>query len=273
MTSSYEVSYETTIESNDNDLQKLDRGDGNKINEKDSTTNEISEELEEIFDVPEDSILRQKFPLKNKWDFYYLKDDKDLNWIDRLMKVYTFDNLGEFIAFLNEAKPPSLLKNGSDYNLFKNGIKPLWEEDDNVEGGRAVLTLDKSANCEILDNMWKELMLALASEHFADYSDSICGAVCNIRNKGSKISIWTKNSNDEATNKAIARQMVETILNAPGIDKCRKYFESVRFEEHKQASTKSNSSLPPKILVYVKEIANLWKEKEEQQTSSTLASH
>uniref|UniRef100_A0A0K0FME9 EIF-4F 25 kDa subunit n=1 Tax=Strongyloides venezuelensis TaxID=75913 RepID=A0A0K0FME9_STRVS len=263
------MSCETAIDSNEIDQQKtLDRSSGSKINEDDNLNNELNQEDEEEFEVPEDSVLRRKFPMKNKWDLYYLKDDKDMAWLERLMKVYTFDDLGEFIAFLNEAKPPSVLKNGSDYNLFKHGIKPLWEESDNVEGGRAVLTLDKSANCEILDNMWKELMLALTSEHFAEYNNSICGAVCNIRSKGSKISIWTRNASDEATNKAIAKQMVETILNAPGIDKYRKYFESVRFEEHKQASQKNSSSLPPKILVYVKEIANVWKEKEEQQAAS-----
>uniref|UniRef100_A0AC35UBN6 EIF-4F 25 kDa subunit n=1 Tax=Rhabditophanes sp. KR3021 TaxID=114890 RepID=A0AC35UBN6_9BILA len=216
------------------------------------------EEEEEKVDIPTDSIVCKKFPLAHKWDFYFLKDDKDLDWLGRLTMIHTFDELGAFLAFLNEARPPSSLKTGSDYNLFKYKIKPLWEEKENCNGGRAVVTLEKTANTEALDLMWQELMIALVTEQFTGNMDAICGAVCNVRNKGSKISIWTRSANDEESNKAIAKFMVETMLRAPGVDSTRRYFDSVRFEEHKQASSKQSSQLPPKILVYTKDILSTW---------------
>ena len=34
-------------------------------------------------------------------------------------------------------------------------------------------------------------LLCLIGEAFEDYSDEICGAVVNIRNKGDKLALWT----------------------------------------------------------------------------------
>ena len=34
-------------------------------------------------------------------------------------------------------------------------------------------------------------LLCLVGEAFDDYSDEVCGAVVNIRNKGDKIAVWT----------------------------------------------------------------------------------
>ena len=34
-------------------------------------------------------------------------------------------------------------------------------------------------------------MLCLIGEAFDEYSDQICGAVVNIRNKGDKLGLWT----------------------------------------------------------------------------------
>lgn len=35
-------------------------------------------------------------------------------------------------------------------------------------------------------------LLCLIGESFEEYSEDICGAVVNIRNKGDKLSLWTK---------------------------------------------------------------------------------
>lgn len=36
-------------------------------------------------------------------------------------------------------------------------------------------------------------LLCLVGEAFDDYSDDVCGAVVNVRNKGDKIAVWTAN--------------------------------------------------------------------------------
>lgn len=50
--------------------------------------------------------------------------------------------------------------------------------------------------------VYLQLML-LVGESFGEYSDSVCGAVVQIRAKGDKLAIWTKNAADESANVGI----------------------------------------------------------------------
>ena len=56
--------------------------------------------------------------------------------------------------------------------MFKNGIKPMWEDKNNVRGGKWVVILKGSA----LDALWELVLLALIGETLGD-SNEICGAV------------------------------------------------------------------------------------------------
>lgn len=47
-----------------------------------------------------------------------------------------------------------------------------------------------------------QLML-LVGESFGEYSESVCGAVVQIRTKGDKLAIWTKNAADQDANLSI----------------------------------------------------------------------
>lgn len=76
--------------------------------------------------------------------------------------------------------PASQLVQGSDYYLFKEGIKPLWEED-NVRGGRWTIPIDKRHRQQRMDNYWPELIGAMAGEQFGDDGDQICGAMVSVR--------------------------------------------------------------------------------------------
>ena len=43
-------------------------------------------------------------------------------------------------------------------------------------------------------------LLCLIGEAFGDESDQVCGAVINIRAKMDKISVWTREKNNDAAN-------------------------------------------------------------------------
>ena len=91
----------------------------------------------------------------------------------------------EHYSFYDSIRPPSSCI-GCDYNLFKENISPMWEVPENRDGGRLVLSVDKN-RADLLDTLWTELLYALVGNMFGDDTPSICGAVCNIRNKGSKV--------------------------------------------------------------------------------------
>lgn len=136
-----------------------------------------------------------KHPLQNIWTLWYLENDRSKSWEDMQNEITSFDTVEDFWCLYNHIKPPSDIKVGSDYSLFKKGIRPMWEDDANKKGGRWVISLTRCPKNE-LDNLWLDVLLCLIGEAF-DHSDQICGAVVNVRPKNYKISIWTAQGNNE----------------------------------------------------------------------------
>ncbi|XP_039952467.1 eukaryotic translation initiation factor 4E1-like [Bactrocera tryoni] len=138
-----------------------------------------------------------KHPLQNTWTLWYLENDRSKSWEDMQNEITSFDTVEDFWSLYNHIKPPSDIKLGSDYSLFKKGIRPMWEDAGNKQVGRWVITLNKTSKAD-LDNLWLDVLLCLIGEAFEN-SDVVCGAVVNIRGKNNKISIWTANGNNEET--------------------------------------------------------------------------
>ena len=64
-------------------------------------------------------------------------------------------------------------KNINQILTFKEGIKPMWEDDKNKRGGRWLINLDKKQRQNSLDNFWLEVMLCLIGESFDDHSQYV----------------------------------------------------------------------------------------------------
>ncbi|VDM28951.1 unnamed protein product [Toxocara canis] len=112
-------------------------------------------------------------------------------------------------------QPPSSLNWGADYYMFKEGIKPMWEDDNNIKGGRWLIVIDRQRRAQSLDEYWLELLLAITGEQFEDYGDQICGAAVNVRQRGDKvISLWTRDSYRDEANLRIG-QIMKVKLNIP----------------------------------------------------------
>lgn len=95
----------------------------------------------------------------------------------------------DFFTFYRHLKRPSTLPLVSDYHIFKKGIRPIWEDDDNRKGGKWIVRLKKG----VADRFWEDLLLALIGDEFAEASDEVCGAVLSVRNGEDILSIWTRN--------------------------------------------------------------------------------
>lgn len=97
-------------------------------------------------------------------------------------------------SLYNHIKTASELRQGCDYSMFKQGIRPMWEDNQNKAGGRWLINLEKKQRATDLDNFWLEILLCMIGEAFDEYSDDVCGAVVNIRPKGDKLGVWTSNA-------------------------------------------------------------------------------
>lgn len=102
-----------------------------------------------------------------------------------------------FWHIYNHLVRPSDMKTTTDFHLFKDGIKPTWEDPQNQAGGKWMVRLKKG----LASMVWEEVVLAVIGEQF-DVGHEICGAVCSVRSSEDIISIWNKTAdNQEATNK------------------------------------------------------------------------
>ncbi|VDI23894.1 Hypothetical predicted protein [Mytilus galloprovincialis] len=87
----------------------------------------------------------------------------------------------------------------------------MWEDDVNKDGGRWLINLEKNKRSTDLDNFWLETLLCLIGEAFEDFSEDVNGAVINIRNKGDKLSLWTRDSRRQDATMKIGRKLKERL--------------------------------------------------------------
>lgn len=119
-----------------------------------------------------------------------------------------FDTVEEFCRYFNWLKPPSKLEKNSNYHIFKSGIKPMWEDPANADGGKWVLTMKN--NPALLDRCWNWLAMALVGEELEE-GDEICGAVVSLRSKVDRIQVWTRGKEDVEKLNGIGKRLVKLL--------------------------------------------------------------
>jgi len=151
--------------------------------------------------------LYVKHPLQHSWTLWFFKNDRHQDWEQNQKSIISFDTVEDFWALYNHIEVCSKLNSGCDYSLFKTGIKPMWEDAQNISGGRWLMTLDKKKRDEFLDKFWLEIMLCLIGEEFEENGDIVNGAVVSVRNKTDKIGIWLSDSTTEKSVITIGKKL------------------------------------------------------------------
>ncbi|XP_002126987.2 eukaryotic translation initiation factor 4E-1A [Ciona intestinalis] len=202
--------------------------------EKEVKTVSLKEDLieEKPMGDPEDCI---KHPLQNKWALWFFKNDRQKKWEDNLRLVTKFDTVEDFWALYNHIQLSSKLQSGCDYNLFKDGIQPMWEDKANKKGGKWMLQMSKQQRVNELDKVWLEILLCLIGEGFGEDSDYVNGGVVQVRHKGDKVAIWTSDYKHR-----------EGIMNIGQICKTRLGLPKkavLGFQAHEDTMSKSGSTV------------------------------
>jgi len=148
--------------------------------------------------------------------------------------ITTFDTVEDFWAVFNHIQPASKIQTGCDYSVFKDGIKPMWEDAANKRGGRWIVNLEKQKRNSELDQFWLETLLCLIGEAFEELGDDICGAVINLRPKGDKLGLWTADSTRAEANISIGRTLKARLNIPPDI--------IIGYEAHADSMSKSGST-------------------------------
>ncbi|ORY78040.1 translation initiation factor eIF 4e-like domain-containing protein [Leucosporidium creatinivorum] len=206
-----------------------------------------------------------KHPLYSPWTMWFdsaSKQDKAKSWDEALVKVIAFESVEEFWGLYNNIVPPSLIHPNSNYYLFKEGIKPAWEDSANSKGGKWSVQLPRGKYSETIDNFWLYTMLAAIGETFetpfikptpedplpsatptSSFSNEITGVIVSSRKAFYRINIWTRTSNpgDEERIKNIGKHFKYGVLGLEEglkISERDKVSSDVEFVSHKDSQAK-----------------------------------
>lgn len=128
-------------------------------------------------------------PLRNSWVLYYRPPaNKFSDYEKSTTKIATLGTVEDFWTIYSHLKRPSSLPTVSDYHIFKDGIRPVWEDEANKRGGKWIVRLKKG----VADRYWEELLLAIIGDQFLEAGEEVCGAVLSVRSGEDVLSVWTK---------------------------------------------------------------------------------
>ncbi|KAK9072679.1 hypothetical protein SSX86_009114 [Deinandra increscens subsp. villosa] len=144
-------------------------------------------------------------PLKNKFVFWYTRRTPGVrtqtSYEDNMKQIMDFSSVeGFWVCYCHLARPSSL-PSPTDLHLFKQGIRPLWEDSANCNGGKWIIRFKKAVS----GRFWEDLVLALVGDQL-DYNDNICGVVLSIRFNEDILSVWNRNASDNQTKVFMGRQ-------------------------------------------------------------------
>jgi translation initiation factor 4E len=135
------------------------------------------------------SVGPTEHPLKSTWTLFYRPPtNKYSDYEKSTIKLASISTVESFWTIYSHLKRPSLLPSVSDYHIFKEGIRPVWEDEANKRGGKWIIRLKKG----VADRYWEDLLLAIVGDQFMEAGDEVCGAVLSVRSGEEVMSVWTK---------------------------------------------------------------------------------
>ena len=155
----------------------------------------------------EEAQLTPNKKLENKFSFLYRIDDNTQNqnqkqvmekekYESQVKKIAEFDTIEEFWGIFQHLRKPDSCRPGIEYFMFKEPIKPMWEDENNKNGGRFSIKLKHGYTTII----WEEMIFALIGGILPkEMKDEINGIVVTSRKEFNTLQIWFKNYDDKIT--------------------------------------------------------------------------
>jgi len=165
-------------------------------------------------------------PLETQWSFWYsTKPAPDEKYESKLRKLGSFQSLQGFKDIYTHLESPSELPKDSNYSLFRNTHKPMWETF--PHGGCWNLHLTK--NTHELPQLWEKLVLAAIGEAFRH--TTMVGIAVSRRAKEDVLSVWLRSPKKSV--RFEIGSVIKEVLDSPSI--------TIEYKDH-QSSIKDRST-------------------------------
>jgi len=173
-----------------------------------------------------DVAVEEPVSLENTWSFWHDKFIGPGQSVEEyeasLHKLCTFSTIQEFWKNFNNLPPVEKLKAKSSFHMMKAGIRPIWEDPENANGGFWALRVRR----EDTALAWKELVLAAVGEQFGPVlsnDDDICGVTVSVRQYDNIVEVWNSNASSNV-NAILAR--IKSIV--PSVDLRNPFYKAHR---------------------------------------------
>lgn len=179
---------------------------------------------------PFDIDFSVEHPLLREWVMWYDNPGGRRAWnADRFKQIHEFSTVENFWRMYNNIKAPSEISNGSNYHMFLNGVKPMWEDEFNSRGGKWIVIFPKREK-ELYNEYWISVLLSVIGESIAGV-EAVAGCVASVRKSQNKIAVWTTDASKEV-NMSIGRHMREQLMSNPDMWKSCK----IEYQQHNDAT-------------------------------------
>ena len=166
-----------------------------------SSNSQTKEKLDKSEKTPES----KKTKLENKFSFLYRIDQNNSHqaqkqilakekYESQVKKIAEFDTIEDFWGIFQHLRKPDSCRPGIEYFMFKEPVKPLWEDENNKNGGRFSLKLKRGYTTII----WEEMIFTLIGGILPkEIKDEINGIVVTSKKEFNTLQIWFRNYDDK----------------------------------------------------------------------------
>ena len=198
------------IDLNQNNLKNNINNNSNINNTTDNSTKNNNNTINVINNPnPNQTNEANKTKLENKFSFWYRISDDIAQYqapkqaLDKkiyetqVKKIHEFDTVEEFWGVFQHLRKPDSCKPGIEFMMFKEPIKPMWEDESNKNGGKISIKLRKQFTTII----WEEMIFALIGGILPkEMKEEINGIVVTSRKEFNTLQIWFKTYDDRIVN-------------------------------------------------------------------------
>ena len=150
---------------------------------------------------------KKKTKLENKFSFLYRVDNSNQysapkqilakeKYESQVKKIAEFDTIEDFWDIFQHLRKPDSCRPGIEFFMFKEDIKPLWEDENNKNGGRFSIKLKQGYTTII----WEEMIFTLIGGILPkEVKDEINGIVVTSKKEFNTLQIWFKTFDSKIT--------------------------------------------------------------------------
>lgn len=146
------------------------------------------------------------------------------NYEMHIHELITVDSVGGLLSGISrlnfadapedsaDTKSSGKLAQNTDIHFFRHGIKPTWEDEGNLGGGRFHIRLRKG----IAPRLFEWLLLSLSNTTRGQWGEQVCGVVLSSRFSEDILAVWcTKLITDSEFAAGAMRQQLRSTLQLP----------------------------------------------------------